>query len=175
MFERLIEWFRGEINPEYRGCFVPNTKLDNTNPPTRCGEKETPETNPSEPLPKESDYERERRIHKEKLEKFNKEFEQAQLIKEELLKNEKIELQKIVDGLILNEPEFEIGQYVEYIKTPNNNVEFYVKSYNHSKVVEDYCRGWYVYISKSELVVQYFDANQILQTIKDEIKWFKKV
>jgi hypothetical protein len=81
------------------------------------------------------------------------------------------ELQQEVDEIILTEEEFSVGDRVEYLKVPNNNVEFYVSQYHHSYV----CNYHYVHIYPGHVCVQYFDANQILQTIKDEIKWFKKI
>lgn len=160
MFKKLYEWFRGEINPEYRGCFVPNTKLDNTNPPTRCGEKETPATNPEEPLPQP-------KVEKPK-ESFLDKMRREQAERDEIYIKE---LQQKVDEQILTEEEFNIGDQVQYTKVPNDNVEFYVVQYYHAHVSQYY----FTHIESGKVTVQYFDANQILQTIKDEIKWFKKV
>lgn len=141
MFKKLYEWWCGNSSIDF------------------WGEKQTPETNPSEPLPQseESEYERSRRIREEERER--KEVQKRK------------ELQEKVDEIILTEEEFNIGDQVQYLKVPNDNVDFYVSQYYHAYVSEYY----FSHIETGKVTVQYFDANQILQTIKDDIKWFKKV
>lgn len=119
------------------------------------GEKQTPETKQEEPLPQLEETEQQK-YRREQAER------EEQRIKE---------LQEKVDELILTEEEFSEGDRVEYLKVPNDNVEFYVSQYRHSFV----CNYHYLHIYPGHVCVQYFDVNQILQTIKDEIKWFKKV
>lgn len=142
MFERLIDWFRG------------NDYLD------FWGEKQTPKTDEVEPLPQpEVEKPKESFLDKKRREQAEREAIHVK------------ELQQKVDEIILTEEEFNIGDQVQYTKVPNDNVEFYVCGYRHSYV----CNYHYVHIYPGYVTVQYFDANQILQTIKDEIKWFKKV
>lgn len=142
MFRRLYDWFCGNSSVDF------------------CGEKQTPETKPEEPLPQpEVETPKESRMDRMRREQAERE---EQHIKE---------LQEKVDEQILSEEEFSVGDRVQYLKVPNDNVEFYVTQYRHSYV----CNYHYVHIYPGHVCVQYFDANQILQTIKDEIKWFKRV
>ena len=120
------------------------------------GEKKTPETNPSEPLPqKESELERSKRIFYEKLKIDNKEtYEQLNLLKSVSEK-------------------FTIGEQVDYLKIPNDDVKFYVSEYKDFQLQLNYSGR--LKIKPASVSVQYFDANQIIHTITDESKWFKKV
>lgn len=122
------------------GCFTPDTKLDNTNPPTK---------------PKESKLEESRRIYNEQLQIDNKET------------NERLKLLRSVCE------KFGIGEQVEYLKIPNVNVKFYVSDFRDYMLHANY--NGRLMITKSIVSVQYFDANQIIHTITDESKWFKKV
>ena len=142
MFNRIIDWFSG------------NNYLD------VYGEKQTPKTDESEPLP-QPEVEKPKESCLDKMRREQAEREAIQIK----------ELQEKVDELILTEEEFSIGDQVQYTKVPNDNVEFYVVQYYHALV----SRYYYTHIESGKVTVQYFDANQILQTIKDEIKWFKKV
>lgn len=142
MFRRLYDWVCGNSSVDF------------------WGEKQTPETKPEEPLPqpevetpKESRLERIRREQAEREEQHIK------------------ELQEKVNEIILTEEEFSVGDRVQYLKVPNNNVEFYVVQYYHARVSQYY----FTHIESGKVLVHYFDANQNLQSIKDEIKWFKKV
>lgn len=87
------------------------------------------------------------------------------------------EMQIELDEILLTEPIFEIGTQVEYIKVPNGNVSFRVSMSEHSKLIYYPMSGNHasIYIINSKTTVQYFDANQIIHTITDESKWFKKV
>lgn len=143
MFKKLYEWWFGKVNP---------FSLDN------IGEKQTPETNPSEPLPQpeETEYQKYRRERSEKIEEERK------------------SLQQKLDDILLSETSFEIGDEVEYLKVPNHNVKFYVKQFNPSDIKSYYFSESY-FLEKTTTHVQYFDSNNILHTIVDESKWFKKV
>jgi hypothetical protein len=142
MLNKLCEWIWGNSSVDF------------------CREKQTPETNPIEALPqpevlppKESALDKMCREQKERKTLYIK------------------ELQQKVDELILTEEEFSVGDRVQYVKVPNDSVEFYVTQYYHAYVSKYH----FVHIELGEVTVQYFDANQILRTITDKVKWFKKV
>jgi len=68
---------------------------------------------------------------------------------------------------------FTIGEQVEYLKIPNDDVKFYVSEYKDFQLQINHTGR--LTIKPASVSVQYFDANQIIHTITDENKWFKKV
>jgi hypothetical protein len=121
MFKRLIEWFRGEINP-FSVRYV--------------GEKQTPETTEEFPWMKEE---------RDRIEENKKKLEIAQ---------------KELDDILLSEEIFEIGDEVEYLKVPNDNVSFRVVISDQSQLIYYPMSGNHasIYIKPTLTTVQYFDS-----------------